>query len=1010
MVDRQQRYVSYLLSHAHRAAVDSGDPALASAAALGVQDGRGDRALRTIAEVEAEVRRLEGAPGADVAAITRELEQARKAVEQARHMEDVAAKADREARAVLDADPNETTAAAARRLVAMVPDMGPSARDERELQMARERLQKIIVADGATETGDRWLYDAAADEIVRLRAELSGARHAAQFPAHDETRRVLGAGREEATADAARRVVAELQQARAQGAAEMRERAAAYVAAHAPEDEGLREIAGRILDLPLDGAPARRRDAMARQGAAGERAAAALDGQQAGLSAEDAETLRGAGWTLRLEVWYSPAISEDYDPEIPCDLEALRSYAARYRAEKAPAAAHMGPPGKATGGEESAAAGKRSVAEKPRGAQGAPDVAHVVALLRRAEWPRTAESLERGEVTPRQTLEYLRACSSMRSPGADDRAVLDALESLVSAQAAPVALPKPKRVEVGQRWRFEVPIVDAVDLTIEGVLRGDHEALVSVRSDSGRAWFDLREEWLLNGGAWTFLGPAPTPQGPDGGSEKSEAHEPEAIAATEGLSEPTARDAVAGMLLRLGYPSSADAVARERITTEHVISKLSAAPVPDYDRACIAALERDVARSAAAALQAELERVKGETPTVGLDGDAVEEIFDATRGVRLAVPKGADARAVLATVAELLGFPKPAEEAQGQIEAIAYNHGFREGQRRARASQLEEAPVTAPDREALGRAVHKAAESSIFMKAGWDNLSHASREWRCAVGERLFAMGARHGRGEVKALVQRWRDRALMLASSSLDGAAPAEALGRAEGLSEAATDLEAALSGRPGPDGGERATGERTSSPARQEPAPHAPDGGQPVDSAARTDAQRVASSTAPVTPPAERYAAPGQDGGDVPAPVDRMVIGPHTIPGVPCASCGKATSTGCCFACTVAGRCGKAGPESAKSTQSAPCSKCRAPTYLGFCGHCDREPEPAKPASVLPRQRWRCVGLEALGELEVSTERGHAAGDAILYPVGSRDRISARAADMLALPHWSFVSGPRE
>jgi hypothetical protein len=65
------------------------------------------------------------------------------------------------------------------------------------------------------------------------------------------------------------------------------------------------------------------------------------------------------------------------------------------------------------------------------------------------------------------------------------------------------------------------------------------------------------------------------------------------------------------------------------------------------------------------------------------------------------------------------------------------------------------------------------------------------------------------------------------------------------------------------------------------------------------------------------------------------------------------------------------------------------------------------AKPVQILRGQRWRCVGLEALGDLEVAEV---ATGEAFLYPLGSRDRIRARAADMLALPQWTFVSGPRE
>jgi hypothetical protein len=182
----------------------------------------------------------------------------------------------------------------------------------------------------------------------------------------------------------------------------------------------------------------------------------------------------------------------------------------------------------------------------------------------------------------------------------------------------------------------------------------------------------------------------------------------------------------------------------------------------------------------------------------------------------------------------------------------------------------------------------------------------------------------------------------------------------------------------------------------------------------------------------------------GDTPAPVDRMTIGPHTIPGVPCASCGKATSTGRCFVCTVAGRGGirtvKVNASGARealgpipsaisivngAVEEAPepsdprgfCPRHGAPDPYDQCTRCvsaqfPREFEqraenaPAKPASVLPRQRWRCVGVD--GDLEVW--EATAAGDVALYPVRSGGRIRARSVDMLGLREWTFVSGPRE
>jgi hypothetical protein len=162
---------------------------------------------------------------------------------------------------------------------------------------------------------------------------------------------------------------------------------------------------------------------------------------------------------------------------------------------------------------------------------------------------------------------------------------------------APVALPKPERVEVGQRWRFEVPIVDPVDLVVEGVQRGDSETRVSVRSASGRIWFDLQQDWLLNGGAWTFLGPAP--QGP---SPKRDEAEPAGCndilegrpttATDEHTDGPTARDAVAGMLLRQGYPGSAEDLAKGKVSAKDLAAEFRDDSLALQESpACIAALD-----------------------------------------------------------------------------------------------------------------------------------------------------------------------------------------------------------------------------------------------------------------------------------------------------------------------------------------------------------------------------------------------------------------------------------
>jgi hypothetical protein len=880
MVDRQELYRFYVLSHARRFIPDGSDPPLHTAGALGVWDSRDERrALRTIAEVETEVRRLEGDPGADVAAMTRELEQARRAVEQARHMEEVAAKADREARAVLDADPNETTAAAARRLAALVPEMRPTERDERQRREAAECLQRLILADGKTDTGDRWLHDAAADEIVRLRAELSGARHAAQFPAHDETRRVLGAGREEATSDAARRVVAELDRSaseakrlrgelaeaneralrashqfqrdeerlldlsrhertvgREQGAAEMRERAAAWCDGlasrerHSVARRALEMAAYSIRGLRLDGAPAkphpldadapaRRRDAttaalmtmglglghataaariaeeegaggreeaaheallsivkpgctpmlegelrakvraMARQGAAGERAAARFDGE-GGLSAEDAETLRGAGWRESGGIWYTPMDRDaaDYDPKIHRDLALLRVAAAHARAAKAPAAAHMGPPGKATGGEENATAGSGSVAEEPRGAQGAQSAspaAHAVAMLRRALWNNTADRLESGEFTPQRALATLRNWSLNEKTDDDDQAAIAALEALVKAPAAPAALPKPERVGLGQRWRFDEFDCDA---RVIGSAPGDWAELLFL--DGGSATTVVAHSRLLTCEKWIFLGPAPTPRGPDGVTEKGDEEPgcggPREACAMPGCEECGAKHELSGLNERLRQArEAAEARGRRVSELEREVDRLRG----DLR---VSSLElrdaRDVARAETKTLPEEVERLKSaerrvvdvkidsltfaghtasdeakahvvawltrELQQVGpgeeRDHDRIHLLHNADGSVRVEMPKGADARAVLATVAELLGFkPQDAEPA--------------------------------PDREALGREVHEARRSAEVdvgwgIALPWEKRSDGAHEIDRRIGERIFAMGARHGR------------------------------------------------------------------------------------------------------------------------------------------------------------------------------------------------------------------------------------------------------------------------
>ncbi len=88
------------------------------------------------------------------------------------------------------------------------PDGDAEDRDARQLADAQARLAKLVDARGGS------LCYAAADEIVRLRMALSTAEHVLKYPEIGTTRAHLGAGRTEATEDAARRVAGELQQAK----------------------------------------------------------------------------------------------------------------------------------------------------------------------------------------------------------------------------------------------------------------------------------------------------------------------------------------------------------------------------------------------------------------------------------------------------------------------------------------------------------------------------------------------------------------------------------------------------------------------------------------------------------------------------------------------------------------------------------------------------------------------------------------------------------------------------
>jgi hypothetical protein len=769
-MDRWERYGAYLITWGRGSGPElpasclPPSPAFAAvalASGVGIYQHTHKLPLMSLDAFDAFVKSLERDRSAeqpdDSEALRRELEHEKEEREHAQRLLFERCDRDREVRAILEASPDETTATAARRVMAGECDVGPSDRDRRIEAEAHARLSKLILAGGKVETGGRSLYESAGDEIVRLRGELermhaerdevrgildprrdpgtvaSKARHVVEDLARErelylsmcrekdaeraragKAETALFAAREDADRlrgalyaanrlldkcdDSAERRRIEIDamkaaaragsgEAREQGAAEMRERAAAYLDAHAAEDEldgrkreaeVLREIARRVRDIPLSGGP----DYGAKVGqvAAGERAASRLEPDVPALTEEDRYTLRGDEWEEQDDGrWFKtfvrgcdPMDHGLFDPRTPGGLRALRERARRIRA-KVPPAPH-GVTGEASGGDR-AAGGEGSVAEAQGEKQGAADetpLQRAVGLLHRAMWHRTAEFLRNGELTPRKALEKIRGFISDVPADVDDAAAMAALEALIASSeapalrcvgcgagrghadsphaCAPVALPKPARVEVGQRWRFDVPIVDPVDLVVEGVLHGDGVTLVSVRSASGRIWFDLQQDWLLNGGAWTFLGTMP--QGP---SPKRDEAEPAGCndilegrpttATDEHTDGPTARDAVAGMLLRQGYPGSAEDLAKDRVSAKDLAAEFRAdALVVDESPACIAALdaldrgdlcgardhvglaavisrvagerdelrrERDEARAEAAALREEVEELKG---------------------------------------------------------------------------------------------------------------------------------------------------------------------------------------------------------------------------------------------------------------------------------------------------------------------------------------------------------------------------------------------------------------
>jgi hypothetical protein len=400
------------------------------------------------------------------------------------------------------------------------PDVGPSARDKRELEDAQVRLRQLIREGGVTDTGDRWLFDAAADEILRLRGCHDGDDSAIRTM-RDELKSVRGELRQAKEAlEQARAKVDELRAevddyakrlaaaggaaagarlgqrfTREQGAAEMRERAVQTVVELFEEAQRAGAgalpwgvVANALRGLPLDGAPPAdpvltedERATLERLGYV-EKAGtwqhlwvgpaydpakpddlAELRRDMAGhreldkteLSAEDAETLRASGaWRTSEDglVWVGPA-GGVVDPRTSFGLRGMREAAAELRT-KAPPVAH-GEPGKVTGGDH-ATGGTSSLAEEQGAAQGT--------------------SPAPGQGT---------------APHGGDRGQ---------------ALPKPTRVEVGQRWRH---LHDGLDRVVEQLT----EESAYLSKAAGRPAMLTSQEGMLESPLWTFLG-GPSPQDP----------------------------------------------------------------------------------------------------------------------------------------------------------------------------------------------------------------------------------------------------------------------------------------------------------------------------------------------------------------------------------------------------------------------------------------------------------------------------------------------------------------
>lgn len=567
--------------------------------------------------------------------------------------------------------------------------------------------------------------------------------------------------------------------------------------------------------------------------------------QAAGLSTEDAETLRGKGYLFEDGLWMPPSKAIAWSPTCEKGLKFLRGLAAEIRAEKAPAAAH-GEPERHTG-EVTTATGSSSVAPTGGAAQGADE----------ATWPTP------GRVqtwSPREDRAAALCRCGVEAPARGD--VVGVCKTCggwraIGAASAPHGLPKPARVEVGQRWR-------SVNVQPELMVREVNGAREVWSRAPAHPYREVlaRESFMLTSDTWSFL--APAPQGPTGGgeAEKSEltvpaeptdldkiealsAHLKSAIARGEERQrareeqgdseldapaeatplEPTAADAVVGMLLRRGYPLTAAELAHGRLNIEHTVRVLARDPVTNDDRACIAALEalargelsrprhtsnlvaaidrltksRDEARAEAAALRKaastpasvhlraalelqddvsldrvlevawhEIEELRALCGRPTADGEQL--LHDEKRGVRLVIAKDADAREVLATVAELLGLsgarvvgePDPRSVEQIEAEAMSINEtrpalaqrmmsyalGIREGERRS-AAQIPDFMRRLDDDARVERERQQATARGLVDV--WTTRQERHREQSDADEKRGYQQGAERYYGRAAA-------------------------------------------------------------------------------------------------------------------------------------------------------------------------------------------------------------------------------------------------------------------